>query len=301
MAEEELDIYSDYNTDDIFDEIVNDKPIKKRPRNKLSNDEIKEEIDDTSRQSKVPRLNEQPKQTPQKIQTTTQAYQNSPSSHSRTKLPSALTQLRGISTTPTTNIYLGELHWYTTDEEVRAPLVKADIIDQLREMTFYEHKVNGKSKGIVYLEFTTADYATQAKDIYDHTEFDQKRVYAVYTNIANPFKHLPKETPSKPSRNTPSNNNNNNIRMTPMMPNVNTYSMMNNTGFNSGFAMPPYGFPNMNRNNYMFNDMMNMPPAGRGVRMRGNTNTNGQFNSRMNRGGNNGMYINPAFFDQQKQ
>ena len=74
------------------------------------------------------------------------------------------------------------------DENVKAPLVQAGVDSELKELTFFEHKVNGKSRGYVsdrksllilscmcaklqvsicFLEFTSQDAAAKAKDIYD--------------------------------------------------------------------------------------------------------------------------------------
>ena len=36
---------------------------------------------------------------------------------------------------------------YVNDEDVKAPLVEGGIINELKDLTFYEHKVNGKSRG----------------------------------------------------------------------------------------------------------------------------------------------------------
>ncbi|KAI8370111.1 hypothetical protein EDC96DRAFT_503098 [Choanephora cucurbitarum] len=163
MADEgEFDIYSDYDfgqADDILDEIVNDNPTpKKRPR-----PTTKEPSSEPS--PKTPKIE---KEVPQRIQTTTQTYQ--PNSTDTKSLPYSITQLRGITTKPAPSIYLGELHWYTTDKDVKAPLEKANLITELKEMTFFEHKINGKSKGIVFFEFNSKDAAMQAKSIFEKVQ-----------------------------------------------------------------------------------------------------------------------------------
>lgn len=59
------------------------------------------------------------------------------------------------------------LQW-TTDEDVKAPLIEAGIVDEIKEFSFSEHKNNGKSKEECYLEFKSADSAKTAKKILDN-------------------------------------------------------------------------------------------------------------------------------------
>ncbi|EIE77730.1 hypothetical protein RO3G_02434 [Rhizopus delemar RA 99-880] len=166
MAEEEVDIYGDYEfgLGDDLEEIVHDVPAKKRSRSDT------EEASD-EKHVKSLRLNEDQNKASQKIQTTTQAYQNNrqQQQQQQQQIPTSLTQLRGISNQPTSSIYLGELHWYTTDKDIKSLLEKANLIDHLKELTFFEYKMNGKSKGIVFLEFDNEEYASHAKDIFERT------------------------------------------------------------------------------------------------------------------------------------
>ncbi|KAI9281077.1 hypothetical protein BY458DRAFT_430117 [Sporodiniella umbellata] len=164
MAEEEVDIYSDYdfNLGDDLEDIVQDVPFKKRSRS--DNEENRDE-----KLLKTPKHNEEQKPGSQKIQTTTQAYQVHRHQPQHQQVPTSLTQLRGISNQPTSSIYLGELHWYTTDNDVREPLKKAQLIEHLKELTFFENKMNGKSKGIVFLKFENEDHASHAKNIFERT------------------------------------------------------------------------------------------------------------------------------------
>ena len=42
---------------------------------------------------------------------------------------------------------ISELNWWTTDDDIRGWLRKANCEREVKELTFSEHKVNGKSKG----------------------------------------------------------------------------------------------------------------------------------------------------------
>jgi hypothetical protein len=50
----------------------------------------------------------------------------------------------------TSALVINELNWWTSEEDIRGWANECDVEDQLSEITFNEHKVNGKSKGFVY-------------------------------------------------------------------------------------------------------------------------------------------------------
>lgn len=56
---------------------------------------------------------------------------------------------RPIDPGATTALLISELHWWNTDDDVRGWVNQAQVEDELKEITFSEHKVNGKSKGYV--------------------------------------------------------------------------------------------------------------------------------------------------------
>lgn len=58
---------------------------------------------------------------------------------------------------------LTELQWWTTEEDLRAFCAKAGVEDQLKELSFGEHKINGKSRGEAYLEFSSPSAAENVK------------------------------------------------------------------------------------------------------------------------------------------
>ena len=58
---------------------------------------------------------------------------------------------------------LTELQWWTTEEDLRSYCAKAGVEDQLKELSFGEHKIDGKSRGEAYLEFESASAAEKVK------------------------------------------------------------------------------------------------------------------------------------------
>lgn len=47
----------------------------------------------------------------------------------------------------TSALLISDLSWWTTDDDIRGWVHQAGAEDQLKDVTFSEHKVNGKSKG----------------------------------------------------------------------------------------------------------------------------------------------------------
>lgn len=54
---------------------------------------------------------------------------------------------RPIDQNATSALYVADLHWWTTDDDIRGWITKCECEDELKDITFSEHKVNGKSKG----------------------------------------------------------------------------------------------------------------------------------------------------------
>lgn len=54
---------------------------------------------------------------------------------------------RRIDAGATNALMLSDLHWWTTEDDIRGWIDDAGAEDELKDITFSEHKVNGKSKG----------------------------------------------------------------------------------------------------------------------------------------------------------
>ncbi|KAH9884023.1 hypothetical protein F4778DRAFT_774853 [Xylariomycetidae sp. FL2044] len=116
---------------------------------------------------------------------------------------------RPIDPGATNCLLMSELHWWTTDDEIRNWARSAGCEDELKEITFSEHKVNGKSKGQAYIEFTSQQAATAAKHQIDAgsdaSQGGGKKHTIIYSSPNNnPFKTLPKDAPARANKDTSS-------------------------------------------------------------------------------------------------
>lgn len=57
------------------------------------------------------------------------------------------TDEREIAPGATNALLVSDLHWYQDEDDVRGWCNQAGVEDEVKEITFNEHKVNGKSKG----------------------------------------------------------------------------------------------------------------------------------------------------------
>lgn len=58
---------------------------------------------------------------------------------------------RSVDPGATLALMISELNWWTTDDDIRGWLKQGGCEEEIKEITFSEHKVNGKSKGYVPL------------------------------------------------------------------------------------------------------------------------------------------------------
>lgn len=54
---------------------------------------------------------------------------------------------RNVDPGATTALFISDLHWWVTDDDIRGWANQSQCEDELDDITFSEHKVNGKSKG----------------------------------------------------------------------------------------------------------------------------------------------------------
>lgn len=114
---------------------------------------------------------------------------------------------RPVDPGATTALLISELHWWNTDDDIRGWVNQAQVEDELIDISFSEHKVNGKSKGQAYVEFSSQQAATAAKHKIDTFGEGQKYVkkhVVTYSNPnVNPFRTVPKDLPQRPVKDVP--------------------------------------------------------------------------------------------------
>ncbi|KAI9793582.1 MAG: hypothetical protein M1833_000727 [Piccolia ochrophora] len=108
---------------------------------------------------------------------------------------------RPVDNGATTAIYISDLHWWSTDDDIRGWINQSECEDELKDITFSEHKVNGKSKGQAFVEFLSPQAASAVKRKIDSFGEGQpnfkKHVVSFAPTTTNPYRTLPKDAPAR--------------------------------------------------------------------------------------------------------
>ena len=70
---------------------------------------------------------------------------------------------RPIDHGATNALMISDLHWWTTEDDIRGWTNEVGAEEELKELTFSEHKVNGKSKGWVHQALSESRTNTTAQ------------------------------------------------------------------------------------------------------------------------------------------
>ncbi|KAI9050361.1 hypothetical protein LZ554_005527 [Drepanopeziza brunnea f. sp. 'monogermtubi'] len=177
---------------------------------------------------------------------------------------------RPIDPGATTALLISDLNWWNTDDDVRGWVNQAQVEDEMKDITFSEHKVNGKSKGQAYVEFSSQQAATAAKhkiDAFGEGQQYVKKHTVIYSNPnVNPFRTLPKDAPARAGKDGPSNRatsgNYNNDRGNGQNNNFGGGFRGRSAGYNARGNMNHTMNNNNNNNNNMNNFNRNFSPSG---------------------------------------
>ncbi|RKO91499.1 hypothetical protein BDK51DRAFT_45611 [Blyttiomyces helicus] len=96
------------------------------------------------------------------------------------------------------SLFVEDLSWWTTDEDMQLAIAEAGLTEFLipSEIAFSEHRVNGKSKGVCFLPFSTSDACLKAKDFFEEIEIHGRKPSVKFVQAGqqhNPFRTLPKD------------------------------------------------------------------------------------------------------------
>ncbi|KAF2150352.1 hypothetical protein K461DRAFT_280375 [Myriangium duriaei CBS 260.36] len=203
---------------------------------------------------------------------------------------------RPVAPGATSALKLSELQWYTTEDEIRGWANQAKAEDELNEITFSEHKINGKSKGEAFVDLQSPQAATAMKWHLDQMIKDQPAAKKMTVTFAPP-EHNPYKTHAKDA----STRNRDNTKDRPVNSyNHQSYNNTAQTGFRGGRGNYNRGaFHNQSRGG--FNNTHNNGQLGMGGGFGGMNNMGGMgmgnFNNMSfnrgsfhgNRGGRGGM------------
>ncbi|KAF2691593.1 hypothetical protein K458DRAFT_2958 [Lentithecium fluviatile CBS 122367] len=130
-----------------------------------------------------------------------QAFQKQAPQQQGTKRKMGEDDDRPMAPGATAALMINDLNWWISEEDIRGWANQGRCEDELNEVTFNEHKVNGKSKGQVYVQLQSPQAATALKHQIEALYQDQahaKKPTAIFNPPhVNPFKTLPKDVPQR--------------------------------------------------------------------------------------------------------
>lgn len=137
----EIDIYGDANGNDDGGNQRDSYAGDDQEQNQNANNQGQgHDYDDQSH-------NQDDKNQVDRAQASPSAVKQSPSGPTQGVKRKGSSDDRPIDPGATTAIMVSELSWWITDDDIRGWIVAVKCEGELKDITFSEHKVNGKSKG----------------------------------------------------------------------------------------------------------------------------------------------------------
>lgn len=98
-----------------------------------------------------------------------------------------------------------DLNWWTTEEDLRSFCNRAGVENELTDLGFAEHKINGKSRGEAYMQFASPQAANavkreieKANEMAASAPVGKRTVFGVqFCAVGNPFKGASNAGPNK--------------------------------------------------------------------------------------------------------
>ncbi|OJD37464.1 rrm domain-containing protein [Diplodia corticola] len=108
---------------------------------------------------------------------------------------------RPVDANATTALLISDLHWWTNEDDIRGWTNQSGCEDELVDVTFNEHKVNGKSKGQCFVEMASPQAATALKHTIESfgqgQQYAKKHSASYHAPHVNPYRTLPKDVPNR--------------------------------------------------------------------------------------------------------
>ncbi|KAF4310014.1 Nucleotide-binding alpha-beta plait [Botryosphaeria dothidea] len=108
---------------------------------------------------------------------------------------------RPVDGNATTALLISDLHWWTNEDDIRGWANQSGCEDELVDVTFNEHKVNGKSKGQCFVEMASPQAATALKHTIESfgqgQQYAKKHSASYHAPNVNPYRTLPKDVPNR--------------------------------------------------------------------------------------------------------
>ncbi|GAA5829551.1 hypothetical protein JCM5353_001289 [Sporobolomyces roseus] len=227
----------DYGDDPLQDQMSSDQPPRSPPQQQA---EIKpiatlEASKVDTRPQIVQPIKREPSSTPASTSTLPTLPGGLPANPLTGRVPSTSNNM-GMNATGAGNgqytaCFISDMHWWTSDQHLVDLCQLAGVTSVgLKDVSFSEHKVNGKSKGVAYIETGSVDSASLVKRYVDANEYQSKRMgctLVIGSNLGSPFKTLPREPHRQNGQQTSNNPANQSNRPGLRIPPPCTYPYIN--------------------------------------------------------------------------